>query len=294
MDLVTTISVVIAITAVLSWISLRWLKTTTIGVPALTAIAVVVLVSGGDRLSSIRHTCADLSSVFGTPKFFSCVVIPLLLFTAASCFAFNPIGRKQITSSGVAIFRGMLTALGVAGIVSYISHGSIGWSECILFGTLASATDSVGQARLFAHSSASGNLRQQLMGESIINSAFASALFIAIESVAWKNALLMAVQAGGGVILGLAAGWAGARAIDGLRDRRTTALVVCTLLLIAFLTSRYFGLAGPLEAVYPGSRFGCLTTIGHPEKLRSPIRRSSGTRSLISRILCFLSCWAFR
>lgn len=49
MDLVITISVVSAITAVLSWISLRWLKTTTIRVLALTAFAAVALVSGGNR-----------------------------------------------------------------------------------------------------------------------------------------------------------------------------------------------------------------------------------------------------
>lgn len=149
MELVTAISVVAAITAVFSWISLRWFKTTTIGVPSLTAIAAAVLVSGGDRLSSIRQWCADLTAVFETPKFFSCVVVPLLLFTAASCFASNPIKRKQIRSSGIAIFRGLLTALGVAGIVSYISHGSIAWSECMLFGILASATNSAGQAQLW-------------------------------------------------------------------------------------------------------------------------------------------------
>jgi CPA1 family monovalent cation:H+ antiporter len=262
MDMVTTISVVAAITVVTSWISLRWLKTTTIGVPAITAVAVVVLVFGGDRLTNIRQWCADLTAVFGIPQFFASVVIPLLLFTAASCFAFNPFGKEQITSSGVAIFRGLLTALGVAGIVSYTSHGCIAWSECLLFGILVSATDFAGQARLFARSSTSHKLRGQLIGESIINSVFATSVFVAIvqfthsgSPAAWKSTLPVFLQTGGGIILGIAVGWAGARVTDDLRDRRTTALIVGTLLFIAFLTSRYFGVAGPLEAVASGFAF---------------------------------------
>ncbi|WP_035355829.1 cation:proton antiporter [Edaphobacter aggregans] len=262
MDLLTTISVVSAITAVLSWISLRWLKTTTIGVPALTAFAAVALVSGGNRLSGIRQWCANLTAVFDPSRLFFYVVVPLLLFTASSCFGFNPLGRKHIASSGTAIFRGLLTAFGVAGVISSISRGAIDWSECMLFGSLVSATDSVGQARLLAHSSASGNLRRQLIRESIINSVFAASLFIAIlqltqseSSAAWKSTLLLLIQAVGGVMLGLAAGWAGARAIDGLEDRATTVLVVGALLCIAFLTSQNFGLAGPLEAVASGLAF---------------------------------------
>ena len=133
MDWVTTISVVTAITAALSWISLRWFKSTTIGVPALTALAVVALVAGGSRVTSIRQWCTDLTTVFDPPFFFFGVVAPLLLFTASACFAFNPLASKQIASSGAAVFRGLLTALGVAGIVSYTSRGSIPWSECMLF-----------------------------------------------------------------------------------------------------------------------------------------------------------------
>lgn len=95
-----------------------------------------------------------------------------------------------------------------------------------------------------------------------MNSVFAGTLFIAIvqfthsgSSATWKSALVVIVLAGGGLILGLAAGWAGARAIYGLSDRRTTVLVVIALLFIAFLTSRYFGLAGPLEALSSGIAF---------------------------------------
>lgn len=262
MDLVTTISVVAGITAALSWISLRWLKTTTIGVPALTALVAFALLSVGDRLGGIRQWCADLTVVFGMPQFFSWVVVPLLLFTATSCFVFNLLGKKQITSSAVAIFRGLLTALGVEGIVSYISYGSITWSECLLFGSLVSATDFTGQARLFDRSSTSRNLRDELTGESIFNSEFAASLFIAVvqfthsgSSTAWKSTLWVVLQTGGGIILGIAASWVGAQAIDGVKDRRTTVLVVVALLFIAFLTSRYFGLAGPLEAVASGIAF---------------------------------------
>ena len=200
--------------------------------------------------------------MFDPPFFFFGVVAPLLLFTASACFAFNPLASKQIASSGAAVFRGLLTALGVAGIVSYTSRGSIPWSECMLFGALVSATDPVTQTRLLAHSSASGDFRCQLERESIINSAFAATLFIAIVQLTqpesptvWKNALLLFAEAGGGVILGIAAGWAGARAIDDLEDRQTTVLVVGSLLFIAFLTSRYFGPAGPLETVASGLAF---------------------------------------
>jgi CPA1 family monovalent cation:H+ antiporter len=262
MDLITTISVVAALTGILSWMSLRWLKATTIGVPLFTVVGVLIVLAAGSQWGGIRQSCADLASGWNAPQFFSCAVVPLLLFTSSTIFDPSVLGRRQLLSAGGALFRGVLTAFGVAGIMSYISKGTIAWSECLLFGSLISATDTIAQARLLSGHSASEGMRQKLTSESMINSAFAAALFIAIVQFrqfemfgVWTTAILSSLEAGGGVFLGIIAGWVAARALDGMEDQRTRVLVVGTLVVISVLTTRHFGLAGPLEAVSSGLAF---------------------------------------
>jgi len=262
MDPITAVTIVIGLTAILSWISLRWLKTTAIGVPALSAIVALALISGGSLLSGIRQWCANLMTALDAPDLFLDVMVPLLLFTSSMCFGFHLRERSQIASAGTAIFRWLLTTFAVAGVVKYISQGAAAWSECVLFGSLISATDPIGQVRLSSRSSAPERANRGLITESLINSTLAASLCIVIlrftESglpVVPKIVFLAIVQAGVGVILGIAAGWAGARATDRLEDHRTTVLVVGVLLFMAFLTSRYFGLAGPIEALASGLAF---------------------------------------
>ena len=297
MDTLGLISIVIAITAIFCWISLRWLKNTIIGVPLLSSAATFVTIAFLDASSSAREACAGVQGVFDKPLIYQYAVLPFVLFTAAASFKIRRLDRKELSASLVAALRAVAATLLVAFVIGSVST-SIDWRGCLLLGTLFSATDYVAVARMLHRTSVSIQMRRNLVRESLITSGIAAVLFLALTEARplgtghWTIGLLC-LEAGGGIFLGIAAGWAIAHAIAGPDDDNTTVLMTGVLVIVAFLVTRYFGLAGPTEAIASGLALQHFSSKERTKRLREGARAEFWNGigeieySILFVVLCF-------
>lgn len=70
MDTVSAVSIVITFTAIVSWMSLRWRKTTIIGVPLLSSAATFSALAFLDGSRNTGKWCAEVEGIFDQPLIF--------------------------------------------------------------------------------------------------------------------------------------------------------------------------------------------------------------------------------
>jgi len=225
---------------------------------------VIILVS--HLINNLHFAALFEKRVHGAhlPGVFLDGVLALLLFAAslqadlrelrsnaASVFCLATVGVILSTTFFTLSFWGILQIFGIA--------IPIAW--CFLLGAILAPTDAVAVQGLLKHSRLPGKLKSVIVGESLFNDGTAIVLFLtALAAIGGQHHILghgrvlyaMLVEGGGGIALGLIAGFVASAIIAITKDDEIAVLASLAFALGTYRLASGIGLSGPLAVVCCG------------------------------------------
>jgi len=260
MSTLEIISILVATAALFGWISSRLLRLPiTIGTMLLTVGASLLLADLGRFAPGVDYWAAGLTGQINFEKVILHGLLPLLLFSGA--FLLNPeqLAREKLPVALLSVPGTVLSFLAVAGLMKLLAGANVSWTACLIFGALISPTDPVAVLEMLRRVGMPAGIQSQLAGESLFNDGIGAVLFLTMIEIArghtptaWHVAGLLLLQAGGAIVLGIAAAWLISLLMCMVDSYEIDILLALTLALGAYVLAGVWDLSAPLEAVVAG------------------------------------------
>lgn len=264
-----TIAILIFLAALFAYVNAKFLKLApTIGL-MLEAFVVSLLLIGLDLggLPGIGSVRALLGGIdFNRVLFHG--LLSFLLFAGAlqTCLACLVQVRGQVLALATA---GVVISTIVVGFLSYALVRAAGLGVplgyCLLFGALISPTDPVAVLALIRHTKISANLQAVVEGEALFNDGIAVVVFAILLTLVTggkslplpaEAAILIVREAIGGLLFGLALGYAGYAVIRTIDDYPVEILITLALVAGGYALAEALGTSGPLAMAVAGIVIG--------------------------------------
>jgi len=186
-------------------------------------------------------------------------MLPLLLFAGAFLLDLKQLAREWFPVALLSVVGTGVCFLLVALLMSLFTGGHIPWIECLLFGALISPTDPIAVLEMLRRVGIPKGIQAQLAGESLFNDGLGAVLFITMLEVArghaptpWHVSLLLVVEAGGAVAVGVAAAFVTAQLMRRIEAHQVEILFTLALAFGGYVIAEIAHLSAPLEAVVAG------------------------------------------
>ncbi len=267
MSLVETITVLVCLAALFSYVNERFLKLpATIGLMALGLSFSLVMVALGTIGIPVHRQAVAFMQRIDFNETLMHGLLSFLLFAGALHFNVrNLFGQKW--------FIGTLASVGVAlstclvGVLTYYAFGlidvEIPFLYCLLFGALISPTDPIAVLGILKKAGAPKSLETKIVGESLFNDGVGVVVFLVLLGVATRGmtdpadvGLLFLEEAGGGALLGAALGFLTATMMRTIDDYRVEILLTLALVMGGYALADALHMSGPIAIVVAGLVIG--------------------------------------
>lgn len=167
-----------------------------------------------------------------------------------------------LSTIGVVIST-VLVGFGFYGLASLFGLGvPLIW--CLVFGALISPTDPVSVLGILKRAAVPPSLQATVAGESLFNDGVGVVVFSILFSAAAsgadfsfaEGARLFAIEAGGGIAVGLVAGYVGFRALKSLDEYTLEVLITIAIVMGGYALSSHLHFAGPVAMAVAGLLIG--------------------------------------
>jgi len=267
MTLVETITILVCLSAVFSYLNHRYIRLpVTIGLMAIALGMSLVLVLLGklgigidaEAESFVRSIDFDETLLHGMLSF--------LLFAGALHVNLDDLLEEKWFIGTLACL-GLLVSTAIVGALAYFALGWIGYPipliGCLLFGALISPTDPIAVLSILKKVSAPKQLEIKITGESLFNDGVGVALFLVLLGVAETGqaeprsvALLFLQEAIGGALVGLAAGYGAYRMLKSIDQHHVEILITLALVMGGYAVADALHTSGPIAVVVAGLLIG--------------------------------------
>ncbi len=267
MSLVETITVLVCLAALFSYVNERFLKLpATIGLMALGLSFSLIMVALGTIGIPVHRQAVAFMQRIDFNETLMHGLLSFLLFAGALHFNVrNLFGQKW--------FIGTLASVGVAlstclvGVLTYYAFGlidvEIPFLYCLLFGALISPTDPIAVLGILKKAGAPKSLETKIVGESLFNDGVGVVVFLVLLGVATRGmtdpadvGLLFLEEAGGGALLGAALGFLTATMMRTIDDYRVEILLTLALVMGGYALADALHMSGPIAVVVAGLVIG--------------------------------------
>jgi CPA1 family monovalent cation:H+ antiporter len=245
-------ALLLTLAALFGWINRRFLR-----LPHTTALLVLGL--GASLLLALLAAAFPANTLFAGLRLsllrldFSDVVmngmLAFLIFAGALDLDLDRMRRRAWPIAALALI-GTVISTGLVGAAAWAASRALGqpltpaWA--LVFGALISPTDPVAVLATLRHLAIPDDLRIEMQGEALFNDGVGIVLFT----------VLVGVATGGGLALGLAAGYLGYRAMRALDDYVVEALITLAVVAGCYAVAQLLGTSGPLAMVAAGLLIG--------------------------------------
>jgi len=268
MDIVHVFAILITVTAILSYINLRY-----VGLPVSIGVMVIALGLslllnalswGGFQLEApVRNFLQQIDF----DKTLLQGMLSFLLFAGALHININDLAQQK-GSIGVLATVGTLLSFFLVGTLTWAVLGWFGlnlsYLYCLLFGALISPTDPIAVLGILKSAGVPKSLETKIAGESLFNDGVGIVLFLIIlEMVTGTHDIgptrvgtLFVQEALGGVVFGLALGYLGYLLLKSVDDYQVEILLTLAMAAGGYALADVLHLSGPIAIVCAGLLIG--------------------------------------
>ncbi|WP_299225277.1 sodium:proton antiporter [uncultured Psychroserpens sp.] len=265
MDYFTIASILIVLSALFSYINVKFLKLPiTIGLMLITIIFTIVVVAIGQFDDTLLVTEKELITQIDFETVLLDVMLSFLLFAGALHTNFN---QLKIQRGPVLAFAtiGVLVSTFLVGILMYFMFEAFGYHinfiYCLLFGALISPTDPIAVLGILKKVGAPKNLEAKIVGESLFNDGVGVVVFLTIFSIANSpNAAievseileLFGIEVLGGVGLGIILGYITYKLMKSIDNYEVEVIITLATVMGGSLLAHKLHMSAPLAMVTAG------------------------------------------
>lgn len=269
MELYYSFSVLIVLTAIFSYLNLRYLKLpSTIGIMIIAMIISTSMVIVGKSYPTLFTTFTDIFAKIDFTEVLMGSMLNFLLFAGAIHISLHDLRKQRIP---VMIFStvGVIISTVVVGTLMYfifvLLNSHIPFIQCLVFGALISPTDPIAVISILKKANIRKSLEVKVAGESLFNDGVAVVLFAVLLQLAQGSTVdltflhisgLFLQEAGGGLLLGLLLGYLASQGIKRINSYNVTVMITLAVVMGGYLISKYLHISGPLTMVAAGLVIG--------------------------------------
>lgn len=263
MTVINTITLLVCLSAVFSYLNHRFLKLPmAIGLMALSlglSLLLIVLGAFGFKIE------AEVIAFIKTIDFYETLMhgmLSFLLFAGALHFNVHDL-LDQKWFIGTLASVGVLVSTIIVGVLSYYVFNWLGVDlpllYCFLFGALISPTDPIAVLGILRSAGVPKPLEIKITGESLFNDGVGVVVFVVLLGVANHGlvspgsiGLLFLQEAVGGAIIGLALGLVGYHMLKSVDNYQVEVLLTLSLVMGGYTLAQGLHTSGPIAVVVAG------------------------------------------
>ena len=263
-------AILIVLAAALGYLNFRFLKLpSSIGLTIMGALASLIVV-GLDRVfpgAGFGHDVVQFIAGIDFQTTLMDGMLSFLLFAGALHVDWHEMARGRWPILLLSTVGVVLSTLLVGGGFLLLSH-MVGFEVpaiwCFVFGALISPTDPVSVMSVLKRADVSPALEATVAGESLFNDGVGVVVFSILLASAVSGepfsvahgAHLFAVEAGGGILLGLAIGWIAFRAMRSIDDYKVEVMISLAVVMGGYAIARPLHASGPVAMAVAGLIIG--------------------------------------
>lgn len=269
MELYYSFSVLIVLTAIFSYLNLRYLKLpSAIGIMLLAMIVSISLVIAGKSYPDMFTGFTDIIASVDFTEVLMGSMLNFLLFAGAIHISLHDLRKQRIP---VMMFStvGVIISTFTVGTILYFTFIVLGvtipFIECLVFGALISPTDPIAVIGILKKAGIRKSLEVKVAGESLFNDGVAVVLFAVLLQLARGSEVdltflhisgLFLQEAGGGIAMGLLLGFIASQGIKRINSYNVTVMITLAVVMGGYLVTRMLHISGPLTMVAAGLVIG--------------------------------------
>ncbi|WPQ65833.1 sodium:proton antiporter [Chitinophaga sancti] len=268
MDTFTLIAALITISALISYLNIRFIKLPgAIGVMFVSILLSIFILVTGKAFPTAFNFIRELMHSIDFTKTLLDVMLAFLLFASAFHFEYKKL-QEQKRPVLVLSTIGVVGSTIIFGLLLDITTTLLGIDlplvYCFLFGALISPTDPVAVMSVLKKSRIPSSLETIISGESLLNDGVGLILFVTIGEVAAQEATfsmthaldLFAKEVFGGLALGTVTAVVTGYLTKKIQEFQTSVLVSISMVMMISILGSYLHVSIPLAAVAAGLMLG--------------------------------------